>query len=210
MNKKDEISMQWKKFNLSYHGKDHAKEYFNSDKEMFYSRDHIIIRRFFSDKIKKDESLIDLGCGTGRWFHIYKNASLTVAIDYSFEMLKKAKERIILENLKDIKLIRGDISNIPLKDNLFDCAISIGVLAEHAPLNDNIFREARRILKPKGKFIFTASKNKKSIILKMKLFQVLNPLFPLIPKANLGITVRSFHEIEDLMILLLMLNNINF
>lgn len=185
--------IRWTLKNLKYHGRKHAEEYDESDQTLFYSSDHVTIRNWLLDHLKienkKINRLLDMGCGTGRWFHVMKNADFVLGVDFSVEMLNKAKEKIEGEKHTNLNLVRGDIFNLPLKRSQFDCVVSLGVLAEHAPLNDDVFEEVGHVLKSGGSFLFTAQKIGRISKLKIKTAQLLWRSF----KENFEFSVKTFH-----------------
>ena len=100
---------------------------------------------------------LELGCGTGRYFSALKGARSIVGIDASADMLALAKTPYRAESItaERITLIQGDIFTHPLDEESFDLAYSIGVLAEHAPLNSEIAVRVHKALKPEGRFAFS-------------------------------------------------------
>lgn len=90
--------IRWKNENLRYHGRKHAEEYVESDQRLLNSSDHVAIRNWLSDYLKTEDKkinrVLDLGCGTGRWFHVMENADSIIGTDFSGELLGKAKEKI--------------------------------------------------------------------------------------------------------------------
>ena len=100
---------------------------------------------------------LELGCGTGRYFSALKGARSIVGIDASADMLALAKTPYRAESItaERITLIQGDIFTHPLDEASFDLAYSIGVLAEHAPLNNEIAVRVHKALKPEGRFAFS-------------------------------------------------------
>ena len=82
----------------------------------------ITVKRFLEDKSGK---ILDLGCGSGRnCIKLNKNEEY-YCLDFSSEMLKKAKEN--LKN-QDIEFILSETNNIPFEDNFFDSCICYAVL----------------------------------------------------------------------------------
>lgn len=115
-----------------------------------HNPDVIYIANYLGNFTKRNtpQRVLDLACGTGRYFSSVRAGAL-VGIDISPSMLKKAK---IEEN---IYILRGDIFYLPYKDSTFDLVYSIGTLGEHVPLTSEIISEVKRVLKPTGTFIFT-------------------------------------------------------
>ncbi len=102
----------------------------------------------------KSLSLIDLGCGTGRFLELaqnlnFKNKNLT-GYDYSQGQLKIVKE-------KGFRAIEGELTNIPFEDNSFDIIICIA--AHHHLLKKEeqlkSLKEMKRVLKDSGKLLLS-------------------------------------------------------
>jgi len=109
------------------------------------------------DQFRAPIDVLELGCGTGRYFNALKGARSIVGIDASADMLALAKTPYRAESItaERITLIQGDIFTQPLEEAAFDLAYSIGVLAEHAPLNGDIAVRVHRALRPEGRFAFS-------------------------------------------------------
>lgn len=92
----------------------------------------------------KNKNVLDLGCGYGRYLRaINKHAKRVVGIDISERWLNYAKKKY-----PNVQLILGNACKIPLKDELFDIIVTVG-LFEY--VNRNIvIKEMNRVLKPKG------------------------------------------------------------
>lgn len=102
-------------------------------------------------------SVLDLGCGTGRYFWKLKNVAELVGVDRSAPMLAEARSpiesnRIVAER---VILTEGDILSIDFEPARFDLIYSIGVLGEHVAFNGQIASRVFRWLKPQGLFLFT-------------------------------------------------------
>lgn len=109
------------------------------------------------EQFQKPIDALELGCGTGRYFSALTSARSIVGIDASADMLALAKTPYRAEsiNAERLTLIHGDIFTEPLDDGAFDLVYSIGVLAEHAPLDGGIARRVHRALRPDGRFAFS-------------------------------------------------------
>jgi SAM-dependent methyltransferase len=101
--------------------------------------------------------VLDLGCGTGRYFWGLNNARSLVGLDASAAMLAEARHPIRADHitLTDITLVQGDLARHAFPDQAFDLVYSIGVLAEHVPLDASLVSRVWRWLKPGGRFAFT-------------------------------------------------------
>jgi len=84
------------------------------------------VRFYLISKIKKisDKKILDLGGGIGIISGELDNSNFRCNIDHSLNDLKKC---VTVVNQK-INPIVGDMTNIPFKDNSFDCVISSSVL----------------------------------------------------------------------------------
>jgi SAM-dependent methyltransferase len=101
--------------------------------------------------------VLDLGCGTGRYFWGLKNVRTLVGFDASAAMLAEARHPIREDRLaiERTSLVQGDLATQVFPDQAFDLVYSIGVLAEHAPLDAPLVERVSRWLKPGGRFAFT-------------------------------------------------------
>ncbi len=100
---------------------------------------------------------LELGCGTGRYFSALRHVRSLVGLDASADMLALARTPYRAEAItaERITLVHGDLFTHPLDDGAFDLVYSIGVLAEHAPLNQDISARVHRLLKAGGRFAFS-------------------------------------------------------
>jgi SAM-dependent methyltransferase len=101
--------------------------------------------------------VLDLGCGTGRYFWGVDNARSLVGLDASAAMLAEARHPVRADriNARELRLVQGDLATHTFPDDSFDLVYSIGVLAEHVPLDAAIVDRIWRWLKPDGRFAFT-------------------------------------------------------
>ena len=96
-------------------------------------------------------TVLDAGCGSGRFLDRILNhkPKLVIAIEYS-DSVDVAKKNIG-NDIENIFFIQGDLLKIPLKDNIIDFVISIGVL-HHTPKPHNCFLKIYDVLKSNGYF----------------------------------------------------------
>ncbi len=98
-------------------------------------------------------TILDVPVGTAvftneKWRRLSK--SKITCLDYSVDMLEKAKER--LGGLGHINFLQGDVGSLTMEDKSFDIVLSMNGF--HAfPDKKKAFRETRRVLKKGGKFI---------------------------------------------------------
>jgi len=100
--------------------------------------------------IQTGEKVLDLGCGNGVLFPIFRdiigNSGFLCGLDFSLAMLKISAD---LTNADFI--VCGDASAIPFTDSYFDHIIAFASFPHFAD-KELVCREANRILKPSGIF----------------------------------------------------------
>jgi SAM-dependent methyltransferase len=122
--------------------------------------------RIFAEKyfqLNSAETVLDVGCGTGRLIPQLKKAigetGKLVELDFSFEMLKIGKNRWDYRNLF---FLQGDGHELPLKDSSIDTVIC---LAFFPHLSDRVkgMKAFARVLKPGGKLIIAHQMNREEL-----------------------------------------------
>jgi ubiquinone/menaquinone biosynthesis C-methylase UbiE len=96
------------------------------------------------------ENVLELGCGTGKnteW--LITKAKFIIGLDFSEEMLSKAKSKI---NSDKIKFVQADLKKPWEIQNEFADLITCSLTLEHIKDLDFIFNQAHQKLKPNGKF----------------------------------------------------------
>ncbi len=129
----------------------------------------------FAENIKKNDKVLDLGCGNGRYMDfIKKNEGQYYGVDNSEELIKIAKQKYPQENFQV-----GDALVLPFENNFFDKIYSIAVL-HHIPSKDfrlEFLQEAKRVLMPNSFLILTVWKFKRwqerLLLLKYNILRVL-------------------------------------
>ena len=99
-------------------------------------------------------SVLDAGCGVGKFHQAVHDADLFLGIDFSWEGLVRFQK----PGSRCIGLVQADVSHIPVRDRVFDVALSCQVLS-HLPTSElraRHLREMARILKPDGRLVLTA------------------------------------------------------
>jgi len=101
--------------------------------------------------------VLDLGCGTGRYFCALTNVNRLVGLDASGPMLAEAAHPHAADRItaRSVQLVEGDVLTHEFAPASFDLIYSIGVLAEHTPLDGRIVDNAAAWLRPGGRFAFT-------------------------------------------------------
>lgn len=129
-----------------YKTKSWAKKYRQSDEEVVkgdswkkYSKNLESITRGFGRQI----SVLEIGCGTGRFFCSLKNVSTLWGLDNSEAMLNEARNPVmqheVEKNIGKINLKKGSIDQLDVvfaDGTKFDFIFSIGLLSEYGPTTD--------------------------------------------------------------------------
>lgn len=95
-------------------------------------------------------TVVDVGCGTGRWLSRLGNAFMLVGIDSSREMLERARKRVDERAL----LLTSSATSIPLRAGLADtvlCSLTLGYIENI----DLLAREIQRISRPDADIFIT-------------------------------------------------------
>ena len=81
-------------------------------------------------------SVLDAGCGTGRYFHCLKDVARLVGIDLSPEMLRAAKTPVRQQEIsaEKIELVCGNIHGVSFPPRSFDFIYSLGMFGHGCPL----------------------------------------------------------------------------
>ncbi len=120
-----------------------------------------LFKRFFYPRIKHainymdikpGERVLDVGVGTGLSLGEYPKTSRVLAVDLSFEMLKKAKEKVGKNRLSHIKVLNMDAMNIAFKDDSFD-KVFISHVVTVVPDPYRLMSEVRRVCKRGGQVV---------------------------------------------------------
>ena len=100
---------------------------------------------------------LDVGCGTGRFFHALRGVDELTGIDLSKDMLSAAKNPIhgTMLDIQNIKLIQGDFISAQLPRNGYDLIYAIGVFGHPAPIDKLTLDSFYSHLAPGGKLFFT-------------------------------------------------------
>ena len=139
---------------------DYARRYRSRDEELAGVDSYHALVTWIGDvcdRFTHPIDVLDLGCGTGRYFWGLRNVNTLTGLDASEPMLAEAAHPTHAADIRarDITLIKGDLQTHQFAAGSFDLVYSIGVLAEHVALTRALVERVARWLKPGGRFAFT-------------------------------------------------------
>src|SRR5690242_17650804 len=106
-------------------------------------------------KIKKGDTVIDLGSGAGNDCFIARaetgDTGKVIGIDFTPAMIEKARNNAEKLGFNNVEFRQGDIEKMPLSANIADVVVSNCVL-NLVPNKAAVFSEIFRVLKPGGHF----------------------------------------------------------
>jgi arsenite methyltransferase len=106
-------------------------------------------------KIKKGDTVIDLGSGAGNDCFIARaetgETGKVIGIDFTPAMIEKARANADKIGYNNVEFRQGDIEQMPVGGNVADVIVSNCVL-NLVPNKDGVFKEIYRVLKPGGHF----------------------------------------------------------
>jgi ubiquinone/menaquinone biosynthesis C-methylase UbiE len=156
----DQPRGQWAERAANLYDEHYARRYRDWDDELQSAGSHQQLIDWLGricDRFDHPIDVLDLGCGTGRYFWGLRNIKTLTGLDASAAMLEEARRPIHAERLSQtpVTLVHGDVMSHAFPAASFDLVYSIGVLAEHVPLDHALVERVWQWLKPGGRFAFT-------------------------------------------------------
>lgn len=111
--------------------------------------------RELSRRFAHPVDVLDLGCGTGRYFHCVENVRSLVGVDPAMNMLRHARQPVAGGN-HHVHLIRSSLHEVAFAPRSFDLMICVGVIGLWCPLDAFILKRMAGMLRPDGILFFTA------------------------------------------------------
>lgn len=145
-----------------YHDKARSKKYREDDELIISSEGHKHlwkILRDLSGSFGHNISALDLGCGTGRYFHCLENVETLTGVDVSQHMLKEARNPVRREKIRceRINLVCANVFELGLNPQSFHFIYSIGLFIGYSLFSRSVCNTLFNLLNPGGKFFFTVA-----------------------------------------------------
>lgn len=106
-------------------------------------------------KIKKGDTVIDLGSGAGNDAFIARHETgengKVIGIDFTTAMVDRARQNAETRGFNNVEFRQGDIENMPVAGNTADVIVSNCVL-NLVPSKSGVLKEIYRVLKPGAHF----------------------------------------------------------
>jgi len=122
--------------------------------DVLQPRHRAILQMVHEVMLPKGSRILDLGCGPGALsFDLAKQGYRGVGLDAAPAMVQRSKLQAAAEGLSALwRYQLGDVEALPFRNECFDAAVCAGVI-EYLPTDENVLREAARVLKQGGRFI---------------------------------------------------------
>lgn len=166
-----------------------ASEYRRDDEIEAHSENHHRIGgnlrricRSFGHSIR----VLEIGCGTGRYFHWLENVSLLVGTDLSAEMLKQARRPLRAEEVtaREIRLIPGNIYEMHFEPGSFDFIYCLGMFGYGAALTPELSANLHQWLSPAGRLYIDAIEIPSEKMMTRVKRAVKKKVLPLLPSST--------------------------
>ena len=136
------------------------------------------------ESVSLGEDLLELGPGPGLTTDLLqRRAGRLTAVELDFGFASCLGERF---RTPGVRIIQGDATELPFAESIFTSAVSFTML-HHLPrpeLQDRMFREVHRVLRPGGAFAGTDGMNSRMMRL-MHLADTFTPIDPVALPARL-------------------------
>jgi len=178
-----------------------AEKYDKGIKNLTLGRLPKIKKYILDNLVNKDETVLDIGMGTGTFAILCaKKGAKVTGIDYSEKMLEVAKKNIELEGLTEsLQIIKMPVIELDEKfsDKSFDKITAILSFSEfYRDEQDFCLKQINRILKDDGEFILVDEVKPKKVWKKIVYFFIRIPLV-IITYFKSQLTTKSLKNLEE-------------
>ena len=136
-----------------------AAQYRRNDEVEVTTPSHRRIAGILSEitsSFRRPISVLDIGCGTGRYFYCLQNVERLVGMDITDEMLIAAEEPVNADKVtaRNIQLIRANIFFASFEPHSFDFIYSMGMFGHGCPVTVEVINKFHKWLAPGGHVFF--------------------------------------------------------
>jgi phosphatidylethanolamine/phosphatidyl-N-methylethanolamine N-methyltransferase len=104
-------------------------------------------------RIEPGDSILEVGIGTGINAPLYPRDCFVTGIDFSAEMLERARERVARLGLRNVRLLQMDAADLRFADDTFDIVYA-PYLISVVPDPVQVAREMYRVCRRGGRLVF--------------------------------------------------------
>ncbi len=109
------------------------------------------------EMVGREAIIVDVPCGSGRFFEIFSKARKLIMVDYSENMLNAAKEKF--EIGENAQMLRGEISNLPLEDDVAELCFCMR-LFHHMKTDEIRLNALKELARISNKYVALSFYNK--------------------------------------------------
>jgi len=135
---------------------------------------------------KRTDVVLDAGCGSGRNLSILsRQVKRIVGLDFSEQMLERAKQRIAAEQLSNVRLTQGSVTQLEFPDSHFDKVVCASVLQYLDTKDCEVaLEEIVRVCRPGGTVVLHIKNGTSLYALSLKLVKIYLQLIGRTPKPE--------------------------
>jgi len=125
-----------------------------------------------SPLISKNDTVLDLGCGTGIFaVTLAKLANNVIAVDVVEEFVNSTSKLVAEHQVNNVKVLFQSNNKIPLENNTVDAVVMVDVL-HHVENVTVVLQEVKRVLKPGGQLLIFEPNKLNPLIYLIHLFDI--------------------------------------
>ncbi len=124
--------------------------------------------------IRAGDRILEVGVGTGINAALYPRDCVVTGVDFSAEMLEKARDRVARKGIRNVRLIEMDGADLKFADDSFDIVYAPYVISV-VPDPVRVAAEMRRVCRPGGRVIILNHFRSPNVLLS-RLERLISPL----------------------------------